>query len=42
MDKPIAVIFYGDHLPGIYTTAASDKDNTTVLHETDYDVHRNF
>lgn len=41
MDKPIAVIFYGDHLPGIYTTAASDKDNTTVLHETDYFIWSN-
>lgn len=41
MDKPITVIFYGDHLPGIYTTAASDKDNTTVLHETDYFIWSN-
>ena len=41
MDKPITVIFYGDHPPGIYTTAASDKDNTTVLHETDYFIWSN-
>lgn len=36
MDKPITVIFYGDHLPGIYDTADMDKNNKTVLHETDY------
>lgn len=36
MDKPITVIFYGDHLPGIYDTADMNKNNKTVLHETDY------
>ena len=34
--KPITVIFYGDHLPGIYDTADMNKNNKTVLHETDY------
>lgn len=39
--KPITVIFYGDHLPGIYSTAAADADNTVTLHETDYFIWSN-
>ena len=34
IDRPITVIFYGDHLPGIYSTAYSDSDNILGLHET--------
>ena len=41
MDKPITVIFYGDHLPGIYATADENKNNKTVLHETDYFIWSN-
>ncbi|OZG62093.1 Phosphatidylglycerol-membrane-oligosaccharide glycerophosphotransferase [Bifidobacterium hapali] len=41
IDKPITVIFYGDHLPSIYPTAASDPDNTLSLHETDYFIWSN-
>lgn len=41
MDKPITVIFYGDHLPGIYDTADMNKNNKTVLHETDYLIWSN-
>lgn len=41
IDKPITVIFYGDHLPGIYSTADEDKNNKTVLHETDYFIWSN-
>lgn len=41
MDKPITVIFYGDHLPGIYATADEDKNNKTILHETDYFIWSN-
>ena len=36
MSKPITVIFYGDHLPSSYQTAAEDKNNTLALHQTDY------
>lgn len=39
--KPITVIFYGDHLPGIYDTADMNKNNKTVLHETDYFIWSN-
>lgn len=41
MDKPITVIFYGDHLPGIYPNAAKNKKNTIALHETDYFIWSN-
>lgn len=41
IDKPISVIFYGDHLPGIYTTASEDPKNSTALHETDYFIWSN-
>lgn len=41
MDKPITVIFYGDHLPSSYQTAASDDANTLALHETDYFIWSN-
>lgn len=41
IDRPITVVFYGDHLPGIYSTAYSSKDNILGLHETDYFIWSN-
>lgn len=41
IDEPITVVFYGDHLPGIYSTAASDSANSITLHETDYFIWSN-
>lgn len=41
IDEPITVIFYGDHLPSIYTTADSNEANSTILHETDYFIWSN-
>lgn len=41
IDKPVTVVFYGDHLPSAYQTAAADKDNTLVLHQTDYFIWSN-
>ncbi|ANU43242.1 LTA synthase family protein [Bifidobacterium animalis] len=41
IDKPITVVFYGDHLPGIYNTANSNKQNALTLHETDYFIWSN-
>ena len=41
IDRPITVVFYGDHLPGIYSTAYSDPDNVLGLHETDYFIWSN-
>ena len=39
--RPITVIFYGDHLPGIYSTASENKHNQITLHETDYFIWSN-
>lgn len=41
LDKPITVVFYGDHLPGIYETASADTDNSLALHLTDYFIWSN-
>lgn len=41
IDKPVTVIFYGDHLPGVYSTAAGDENNAIPLHETDYFIWSN-
>lgn len=41
IDRPITVIFYGDHLPGIYDTANADSNNLVALHETDYFIWSN-
>lgn len=41
LDKPITVVFYGDHLPGIYKTAGADSQNSIALHETDYFIWSN-
>lgn len=41
INRPITVLFYGDHLPGIYSTAYSDKNNILNLHETDYFIWSN-
>ncbi|WP_125981052.1 alkaline phosphatase family protein [Bifidobacterium goeldii] len=41
LDKPITVVFYGDHLPGIYETASADTNNSLALHLTDYFIWSN-
>lgn len=41
MDRPISVVFYGDHLPGIYPTAMANPDNNVGLHETNYFIWSN-
>lgn len=41
IDKPITVVFYGDHLPGIYSTASEDENNSLALHLTDYFIWSN-
>ena len=41
IDKPITVVFYGDHLPGIYTSASQDANNSLALHLTDYFIWSN-
>ena len=41
IDKPITVVFYGDHLPGIYSSASEDDNNSLALHLTDYFIWSN-
>lgn len=41
LDKPVTVVFYGDHLPGIYSSASQDENNSLALHLTDYFIWSN-
>lgn len=41
LKKPVTVVFYGDHLPGIYKTASADEKNSLALHTTDYFIWSN-
>lgn len=41
IDSPITVVFYGDHLPGIYDTSNRSDAELTALHETDYFIWSN-
>jgi phosphoglycerol transferase MdoB-like AlkP superfamily enzyme len=41
LDKPVTIIFYGDHLPGIYQNASKNPKNNIALHETDYFIWSN-
>lgn len=41
LDQPITVVFYGDHLPGAYKSAAAKQENSLALHETDYFIWSN-
>lgn len=40
IDKPITIVWYGDHLPGIYSGDDMSKYETQ-LHETDYFIYSN-
>jgi hypothetical protein len=40
-DRPVSVVWYGDHLPGIYSTASQDSGNSLALHESDYFIWSN-
>lgn len=41
IDKKITVVFYGDHLPGLYPESAF-KDNPESQYQTDYFIWSNF
>ena len=41
LDKPVTVVFYGDHLPVIYSSASEDDNNSLALHLTDYFIWSN-
>ena len=40
LNRPVTIVFYGDHLPGIYSGNSMKKDGV-VLHETDYFIYSN-
>ncbi|WP_346703288.1 sulfatase-like hydrolase/transferase [Ligilactobacillus agilis] len=40
LNQPVTIVFYGDHLPGIYSGNNMKKDGV-VLHETDYFIYSN-
>lgn len=46
LKKHVTIVFYGDHLPGVYSGKAVDGNNATTaqgkLHQTDYLIHSNF
>lgn len=41
VDHPVTVVFYGDHLPGIYAAASQNEENLLALHETNYFIWSN-
>lgn len=41
LDRPVTVIWYGDHYPSAFVTANSDPANALALHETDYFIWSN-
>ena len=43
IDKPITVLFFGDHLPsGIFDSFAEENDEEFAFYETDYFIYSNF
>lgn len=41
LKRPITVVWYGDHLPGIYPNEMAKPQNVLALHETDYFIWSN-
>lgn len=41
MDRPVTVIFYGDHYPSVFEDSASDPANLAAMHETPYFIWSN-
>ncbi|MFD0704440.1 sulfatase-like hydrolase/transferase [Alloscardovia venturai] len=41
INRPITLVFYGDHLPAAYETATKNPKNSVALHETDYFIWSN-
>lgn len=42
LDKPVSIVFYGDHLPAIYDgDATKEKDADLKMHLTDYFIYSN-
>lgn len=41
INRPITIIWYGDHLPGIYSAEMQNAQNLLTLHETNYFIWSN-
>ena len=41
LDRPIIVVWYGDHLPGAYSAEVARPGNTLPMHETDWFIWSN-
>jgi phosphoglycerol transferase MdoB-like AlkP superfamily enzyme len=41
LKQPTTVVWYGDHLPGIYPNEIKDPRNTLIMHESDYFIWSN-
>lgn len=41
LDRPVTVIWYGDHLPANYPDQMANPQNSLILHETDYFIWSN-
>ena len=39
--RPITIVWYGDHLPGLYNLPMDQDNNNVVLHQTDYFIYSN-
>ena len=42
IDKKIIVVYYGDHLPGIYSSLLEFNEGPFDLYSTDYFIYKNF
>ncbi len=42
LDKKIILVYYGDHLPGIYSSLLEINDSPFDLYATDYFIYKNF
>lgn len=42
LDKKVIVVYYGDHLPGLYNSLLPDNTDPFDLYTTDYFIYKNF
>ena len=42
LDKKVVVVYYGDHLPGLYNTLLTENTDPFDLYQTDFFITKNF
>lgn len=42
LDKKVVVVYYGDHLPGLYNSLLEQNDDPFDLYQTEYFITKNF